>query len=137
MLKLQRFLNNFKNIFKRSDTMRSAERYTTGLLTDIPYKNCGMMSEFIEGTSMQALQQFITDSKWNHEELNKERVKYMAENAIKGDGVIIFDDTGFPKDVKHSVEVARHYSGNHQYEVVENSSVVKSPTFNAGNFFSL
>lgn len=111
MPKLQRFLNNFKTVFKRSNTMSSAERYTTGLLSDIPYKNCGMISEFLEGTSMQALQQFITDSKWDHEELNKQRVKHMVENALKGDGAIIFDDTGFPKDGNCSVGVARQYSG--------------------------
>jgi len=62
MPKLQRFLDNFKTIFKRSDTMRSAERYTTGLLSDIPYKNCGMIAEYVEGTTKQNLQEFLTNS---------------------------------------------------------------------------
>ncbi|NSW91531.1 MAG: hypothetical protein HPY74_12820 [Firmicutes bacterium] len=45
--KLQRYLDKFMNIFRRSDTMNAAERYITGLLSDIPYKNCGMMAEYM------------------------------------------------------------------------------------------
>lgn len=112
MPKLQRFLDNFKNIFKRSDTMSSAERYTTGLLSEIPYKNCGMIAEYVEGTTAQNLQQFITDSPWDYEQLNAQRVKLMVERATtREDGAIIIDDTGFPKDGKCSVGVSRQYSG--------------------------
>jgi len=109
--KLQRFMDKFKNIFRRSDTMHSAERYITGLLSDIPYKNCGMMAEHIAGTNKQALQELITNSTWNQDELNRQRIALMVENATVGDGAIIFDDTGFPKKGVCSVGVARQYSG--------------------------
>ena len=111
MPKLQRFLDNFKTIFKRSDTMRSAERYTTGLLSEIPYKNCGMIAEYVEGTSAQALQEFLTNSPWDCDELNTLRVQLMVERTTREDGAIIIDDTGFPKDGKCSVGVSRQYSG--------------------------
>ncbi len=127
MPKLQRFLDKFESVFKRSDTMRSAERYVTGLLSDIPYKNCGMIAEFIEGTSVQALQQFISDSPWDHDRLNEQRVKYMVENAVKGDGAIIFDDTGFPKKGDHSVGVNRQYSGT--FGKVDNCQVAVSSQY--------
>jgi len=110
--KLQRFLDNFRSIFRCSETMHSAERYSTGLLSDISHKNCGMMAENIEGTSKQALQQFISgDSPWNLENLNGQRVQYMLENATNEDGALIFDDTGFEKKGTLSVGVARQYSG--------------------------
>ena len=86
MPKLQRFLDN---IFKRSDTMISAELYTAGLLSDIPYKNCGMIAEYLEGTTAQNLQQFITDSPWDYQQLNVQRVKLMVERATREDGAII------------------------------------------------
>jgi SRSO17 transposase len=111
MPKLQRFLDNFKTIFRRSDTMRSAERYITGLLSDIPYKNCGMIAEYVESTSAQALQELLTNSPWDYEQLNAQRVQLMVERAIRGDGAIIIDDTGFTKDGKCSVGVSRQYSG--------------------------
>lgn len=109
--KLQRYLDKFKNIFRRSDTMNAAERYTTGLLSDIPYKNCGMMAEYMEGTSSQSLQDFLTNSPWDYNQLNSQRVKHLLEYATSDDGALIFDDTGFAKKGNCSVGVARQYSG--------------------------
>ena len=101
--KLQKYLDKFKNIFRRSDTMNAAERYMTGLLSDIPYKNCGMMAEYMEGTSAQSLQDFLTNSPWDYEQLNRQRVEHMLENAVSSDGALVFDDTGFEKKGKCSV----------------------------------
>lgn len=109
--KLERFLNNFKKIFGRSDTFDSAERYMVGLLSDLPSKTCSKMGAAIEGTSGQSLQEFLTNSPWDHDELNRLRIKYMIENATKEDGIIVVDDTGFEKKGKSSVGVSRQYSG--------------------------
>jgi len=109
--KLDRFLNNFKNIFKRSDTFRSAERYIVGLLSDLPSKTCSKMGVNIQGTSGQSLQEFLTNSPWDHDELNHLRVQYMTEKAMGEDGIIVVDDTGFKKKGKCSVGVHRQYSG--------------------------
>ncbi|NSW91534.1 MAG: IS701 family transposase [Firmicutes bacterium] len=65
----------------------------------------------MEGTSAQSLQDFITNSPWDHEQLNKQRVELMLENAVASDGALIFDDTDFPKKGNCSVGVARQYSG--------------------------
>jgi len=85
------------------------------LLSDIPYKNCGMMAEYMEGTSEQALEQFISSaSPWDYEKLNCKRIQYMLENAVADDGIdgmLIFDDTGIEKKGNCSVDVARQYSG--------------------------
>ena len=109
--KLQKYLDKFKNIFRRSDTMNAAERYMTGLLSDIPYKNCGMMAEYMEGTSAQSLQDFLTNSPWDYEQLKRQRVEHLLENAVSSDGALVFDDTGFEKKGNCSVGVARQYSG--------------------------
>ena len=103
MLKILRFLDNFKDVFGNYATLHSAERYFTGLLSDIPYKNCGMMAEYMEGTSEQALEQFISSaSSWSYEKLNCRRVQHMLEDAVADDGIdgmLIFDDTGIEKKV--------------------------------------
>jgi len=91
--------------------MNAAERYMTGLMSDIPYKNCGMVTEYMEGTSAQSLQDFLTNSPWDHEQLNRQRVEHMLENAVSSDGALVFDDTGFEKKGNCSVGVARQYSG--------------------------
>ena len=63
-----------------------------------------MMAEYMEGTSEQALEQFISSaSHWDYEELNCKRIQYMLENAVAEDGMLIFDDTGIEKKGKCSV----------------------------------
>src|SRR5262249_17416182 len=42
---------------------------------------------------------------------NRQRIKRMLALGSEGDGVLIFDDTGFLKKGKNSVGVARQYTG--------------------------
>ena len=48
---------------------------------------------------------------WDEEDLNRQRVQKMIAEATTGDGVLVFDDTGFPKQGTASVGVERQYSG--------------------------
>jgi SRSO17 transposase len=48
---------------------------------------------------------------WDETDLNRQRVRMMTELPTEGDGVLIFDDTGFGKRGRHSAGVARQYSG--------------------------
>jgi hypothetical protein len=48
---------------------------------------------------------------WDEEALNRQRVQWMVATATLGHGVLLLDDTGFPKQGKASVGVARQYSG--------------------------
>jgi SRSO17 transposase len=48
---------------------------------------------------------------WDHDDLNRQRVERMLTLRTEGDGVLIFDDTGFAKQGRSSVGVARQYSG--------------------------
>src|SRR6516225_3069215 len=60
---------------------------------------------------MQALQQFITDSTWD-EQVVLRVYRYLLQGWIaEPAGVIVIDDTGFAKKGRHSVGVARQYSG--------------------------
>jgi SRSO17 transposase len=85
---LQTFLDNFQVRFRRPEAKTALERYTTGLLTELPNKNCDTMAQAVPGTSEQRLQGFLT------------------RMATIGD-----DDTSFAKQGKASVGVARQYSG--------------------------
>ena len=48
---------------------------------------------------------------WDEDDLNRQRVRRMLALPTEGDAVLIFDDTGFAKQGKCSVGVARQYSG--------------------------
>lgn len=94
---------------RRDETLQS---YLNGLLTDHPNKNCDTLAQIVPETSEQRLQGLLTAMRWDEKEVNRQRVKVMTEMATEGDGVLIFDGTDFPKQGKHSVGVARQYSGS-------------------------
>jgi SRSO17 transposase len=108
---LQEFLASFEVRFRRPEGRAALERYTTGLLTELPNKNCDTMAQAVPGTTEQRLQEVLTTMQWDEEDLNRQRVQTMIAEASTGHGVLGFDDTGFPKQGKASVGVERQYSG--------------------------
>lgn len=108
---LQAFLASFQVRFRRPEGRAALERYTTGLLTEVPNKNCDTLAQAVPGTSEQRLQEFLTKMTWDEADLNRQRVQKMVDEATRGAGVLVFDDTGFPKQGKASVGVERQYSG--------------------------
>jgi SRSO17 transposase len=108
---LQEFLGAFHVRFRRPEGRQALERYTVGLLTELPNKNGDTIAQAVPGTSAQRLQEFLTNMRWDEEDLNRQRVQKMLADATTDDGVLVFDDTGFPKQGRASVGVARQYSG--------------------------
>jgi SRSO17 transposase len=108
---LATFLQPFRVQFARSEGPHALERYLTGLLTELPDKNCQTIAANLPGTSEQRLQGLLTAMAWDHDDLNRQRVQRLHALPSEGDGVLIFDDTGFAKQGKSSVGVARQYSG--------------------------
>ncbi len=108
---LKDFLSAFQVRFRRPEGTGALERYMTGLLTELPNKNCDTIAQAVPGTSEQRLQEFLTNMQWDENDLNRQRVQKMMAEAALGEGVLVLDDTGFPKQGKTSVGVARQYSG--------------------------
>jgi SRSO17 transposase len=108
---LQEFLGAFQVRFRRPEGRKALERYTTGLLTELPNKNCDTLARAVPGSSEQRLQEFLPKRQWDEEDLNRQRVRKMITEATRGEGGLVFDDTGFPKQGRGSVGVERQYSG--------------------------
>ena len=108
---LAEFLEPFAGHFLRSEGREDLERYSTGLLSDLARKNPTTIAASIPGTHPQRLQELTTEIQWDAHALNAQRVERMGQEVRVGDGTLIFDDTGFAKQGKHSVGVARQYSG--------------------------
>src|SRR3954464_12059645 len=111
MPELDEFLCPFHVHFTRSEAPHALERYLTGMLTQHPNKNCDTIASVVPNTSEQSLQGLLTAMRWDEDDLNKQRVKTMLALPTEGDAALIFDDTGFAKQGKASVGVARQYSG--------------------------
>jgi SRSO17 transposase len=108
---LDEFLRPFHVHFKRSEATHALERYLTGMFTEHPNKNCDTIAQVVPDTSEQSLQGLLTAMLWDEDDLNQQRVKVLLALPTEGDAALIFDDTGFAKQGKASVGVARQYSG--------------------------
>lgn len=57
---LARFLEPFAALVRRSESRQALERYTTGLLADLPRKTASDLGRALPGTSGQRLQELLT-----------------------------------------------------------------------------
>lgn len=88
-----------------------ARVYTTGLVVKASRKNMERMEEYVEDCEYQSLQQFLSDSPWDHEALN-EHVASDVNDLLGGpESVLAIDESGFSKKGKMSVGVARQWNG--------------------------
>jgi SRSO17 transposase len=92
----------------RSDQRAKGELYLRGLLTDGQRKSMQPMAERL-GVDHQGLQQFITSSTWDYEQVRGNLARWGAE--VIDPVAYVVDDSGFPKDGTASPCVARQYSG--------------------------
>ena len=108
---LAAFLEPFAKLLRRAENKRAFERYVTGLLADVPRKMTAGMGRALRGTNKQRLHEFLSRTRWEAREMDRLRMAHMLKHASAGAGVLVIDDTGLPKKGKHSVGVARQYSG--------------------------
>ncbi|NRD67257.1 IS701 family transposase [Corallococcus exiguus] len=100
----------------RLERRRAMEAYVMGLLLDGERKSIEPMAAWLvkdagEVEAMrQRLQQCVSQGTWSDEAL-RDRLARKLEERLPEVEALVVDDTGFPKKGKHSVGVARQYSG--------------------------
>ena len=109
---LEAFLAPFAHHFVRSEGRQDLERYSTGLLSDLPRKNGDTIAAALPGTNAQRLQELLTRIQWDEAAVNAQRVEFMRDTVRVGDGALIVDATDFVRQGKSSVGVARQYAGS-------------------------
>lgn len=107
---LTAFLRPFAPLFRYRQSWHSVERYLTGLLTDLPRKNCQTLAAAVAGTSTERLQHLLTDAPWDPPALDQARVQVLVAQSPAG-GILVLDDTGLPKQGQASVGVEHPYCG--------------------------
>jgi SRSO17 transposase len=107
---LAAFLEPFAPLFRRAESRESLERYVTGLLTDLPRKNCDTIAAAVAGTSTERLQHLLTDADWKPKALDEARVRRLVTQS-PADGILVLDETSFAKQGTQSVGVQRQYCG--------------------------
>jgi SRSO17 transposase len=113
---LARYLDDVLPDLGRKGRRDWAELYVRGLLLDGRRKSAGAMAERLRRIDRspldyeQGLQQFLSHSPWDERPVRDQLARHLC-GKLDGDGLLILDDTGFPKQGTHSVGVARQYSG--------------------------
>ncbi len=110
---LERYAEQFYDVFGRAETFDNFCAYTVGLLSDLPRKNGETMTTAIESVAnKEAIHRLLALSPWSAEELDRRRVRHALEVASTGqDGMLIVDEVSQLKQGKHSVGVKRQYLG--------------------------
>src|SRR5229473_6109413 len=102
--------------FRRITRHYWAGVYLQGLMLDGERKSIEPLAQRVNvpgfhGNTMQALQHFISDSRWDEQPVLQAYRSLLAASIANPAGVIVIDDTGFAKKGRYSVGVARQYSG--------------------------
>jgi SRSO17 transposase len=93
----------------RKDQRRWGEVYLRGLMLDGARKSIEPMAARLADGDEQCLQQFVNQSPWDWRPVRRALARRMTAEIAPEAWVI--DDTGFPKQGKMSVGVARQYCG--------------------------
>jgi SRSO17 transposase len=108
---LAEFLAPLRVQFTQGPSAETLRQYVTGLLSEAPLKNCDTLAGIVPETNEQQFNHLLTEMVWDEVALNRQRIAQMQTLPSEGDGVLIFDDTGFEKKGRQSVGVARQYTG--------------------------
>jgi SRSO17 transposase len=108
--RLTQFLEDLLAPMGRNERRHWARVYLQGLLLDGERKSIEPIASRISGADVQALRQFVGQSPWAVEEIQR-RLALKMVDLLSEPEVWIIDDTSFPKAGKHSVGVTRQYCG--------------------------
>ena len=108
--RLEQFLVDLLEPVGRSERRQWGGVYVRGLLLDGERKSIEPMAQRLPEGNVQAMQQFIGQSPWDWKPV-WEKLGQRMTAELEADPAWVIDDTGFPKQGRHSVGVERQYSG--------------------------
>jgi SRSO17 transposase len=106
------FHAEFAPLFGRKEARRRSEQYLRGLLVQqTDRRNAENVAETIEGATPRALQRLLTEAPWPTEPVIERLQAYLGRRLSTPEGIFVLDESGFPKQGRQSVGVARQYCG--------------------------
>lgn len=97
--------------FVRVEPRRRARRMVTGLMSDLPRKNCWTLAERAGDATPDGMQHLLRRAVWDADSV-RDDVRAMAMEYLGGnDAVLVVDETGDLKKGTQTVGVQRQYTG--------------------------
>jgi SRSO17 transposase len=98
--------------FARVEPRRQARKYITGLLSDLPRKNCWTLAEQAGDATPDRMQRLLERAAWDAPDAMREvrtfAVRYLGDPAA---AVLVVDESGQEKSGEHTAGVKRQYLG--------------------------
>ena len=111
------YIEGLASVIGHADRKRPLRDYCVGLLMPAERKSVEPMAAMTAPTRVasqhQSMLHFVGQGRWSHEKVLA-KIRAMVLPQIERHGPVtawIIDDTGFPKQGRHSVGVARQYCG--------------------------
>jgi SRSO17 transposase len=118
---LRDFHAAFRECFGRSEPREHFWRYMVGQFSPLERKSIEPIAVQTEASSVRAMQRWLSADQWDDTQMLQTYHQLVADDMGEPDGILMIDETGFPKKGKDSVGVARQYCG--ALGKVENSQV--------------
>jgi SRSO17 transposase len=101
----------FAPVFGRKECRENSQQYLHALLVQAQErKNAENLAETVPA-SPRALQRFLTESGWDDQAVTEQLQQYLAPRLNDPEGILVADESSFPKQGQKSVGVARQYCG--------------------------
>lgn len=112
----ERYMAHLSEGLGHADRHAGLRGYCTGLMSPLARKSVEPMAAHVDPLRVrsrhQSLHHFVADANWSDEQMLNRVCQWVVPRMdFGGGGWWIIDDTGLPKQGKHSVGVARQYCG--------------------------
>ncbi len=116
LIEFERYMAHLSEGLGHADRNAGLQGYCTGLLSPLARKSVEPMAAHVDPLKVssrhQSLHHFVADANWSDEQMLLRVCQWVVPLMDFSDGGWwIIDDTGFPKQGRHSVGVARQYCG--------------------------
>lgn len=105
------FMSEYDDCFLRSETREKAKLYVRGILADVERKNGWQLAETLGLSDPHPLQRLLNEAKWDADEVQQQQRHQVLTELDDEAGVIVIDESGYPKKGKASAGVAAQYCG--------------------------
>ncbi|MGW2786619.1 IS701 family transposase [Streptomyces populi] len=97
--------------FARVEPRRRVRQLVSGLLSDLPRKNCWTLAEHVGDATPDGMQHLLHRAKWDADAIRDDIRAYVGEHLHDTEAVLVVDETGDLKKGTATVGVQRQYTG--------------------------
>lgn len=97
--------------FSRVEPRSPVRRLVSGLLSDLPRKNCWTPAEHAGDATPDGMQHLLHRAKWDADAIRDDIRAYVVEHLHDTEAVLVVDETGDLKKGTATVGVQRQYTG--------------------------